>query len=78
MTSSGKGEAMDRSHPAGRRGTPEDIAGPALLLSGRGGAHLTGIILTTDGGMSMIPMNSLPKDVAELHFPIGRKLVSRL
>ncbi|UZJ56827.1 hypothetical protein CBS101457_006147 [Exobasidium rhododendri] len=76
MTASGAGSVLDRTHPAGRKGTPEDIAGPAMLLSGRGGAHLTGVILTTDGGMSMTRMDLLPKDVAELHFPSSRKLSS--
>jgi hypothetical protein len=76
MTASGSGGVLDRSHPAGRSGTPEDIAGPAMLLSGRGGAHLTGVILTTDGGMTMIRLDSLPREIAQLHFPSARKLPS--
>lgn len=77
MTASGQGGgALDRSHPAGRQGTPQDIAGPAMLLAGRGGAHLTGIILTTDGGMSLARMDSLPKEVAELHVPEGRRVAA--
>lgn len=78
MTASGQqGGALDRSHPAGRQGTPQDIAGPALLLAGRGGAHLSGIILTTDGGMSLHHIGSLPEEVAELHLPETRKAVSK-
>lgn len=78
MTATGQqGGALDRSHPAGRQGTPQDIAGPALLLAGRGGAHLSGIVLTTDGGMTLNPLGSLPKEVAELHLPETRKPASR-
>lgn len=76
MTASGKGNALDKSHPAGRMGTPEDIAGPTLLLAGRGGAHLSGIILTTDGGMTLIRLADLPKEVAELHVPSSRTLAA--
>lgn len=78
MTASGKGDMLDRSHPAGRTGTPEDIAGPALLLAGRGGAHLSGIILTTDGGMTNIRLDALPSDVARLHLPTARRLRSEV
>lgn len=77
MTAVGQNnDALDRSHPAGRMGTPQDIAGPTLLLAGRGGAHLSGIILTTDGGMTQIRLSDLPKEVAELHFPSSRKMVA--
>lgn len=74
MTSHGDSDIYDRSHPAGRQGTPQDIAGPALLLAGRGGAHLSGIILTTDGGATNSRLEALPKEIAELWLPPGWNL----
>lgn len=46
-------EATAATIPAGRIGTPEDIAGAVLFLAGRGGAHVTGAILPLDGGLSV-------------------------
>ncbi len=34
----------------GRLGRPDDMAGVALFLSGRGGAYLTGAVIPVDGG----------------------------
>jgi NAD(P)-dependent dehydrogenase (short-subunit alcohol dehydrogenase family) len=34
----------------GRWGTPEDIAGPALLLASEAGSYVTGTVLVVDGG----------------------------
>ena len=42
-----------RSVPMGRVGRPEDIAGPLLFLTGRGGAYTTGAILPVDGGVGV-------------------------
>jgi NAD(P)-dependent dehydrogenase (short-subunit alcohol dehydrogenase family) len=39
--------------PMGRVGRPEDIAGPLLFLTGRGGAYTTGAILPVDGGVGV-------------------------
>ena len=39
--------------PMGRVGRPEDIAGPRLFLTGRGGAYTTGAILPVDGGFGV-------------------------
>ena len=36
--------------PLGRAGEPEDMAGPAIFLSSRAGAWLTGSIIVVDGG----------------------------
>lgn len=36
--------------PAGRWGTPEDFAGPAVFLSSDAGSYVHGTILTVDGG----------------------------
>ena len=37
----------------GRIGAPDDIAGAALFLCGRGGAYTTGAILPLDGGIGV-------------------------
>jgi NAD(P)-dependent dehydrogenase (short-subunit alcohol dehydrogenase family) len=39
--------------PLGRIGRPDDIAGAALYLCGRGGAYVTGAIIPIDGGQSV-------------------------
>lgn len=49
-------EDADRSRsildriPAGRWGTPEDFAGPAVFLASEAGSYVHGTILTVDGG----------------------------
>lgn len=73
MTKHGDGNIYDRSQPAGRQGTPPDIAGPALLLAGRGGAHLSGVILGTDGGILSQNFKALPKEVSDYWLPEGWK-----
>lgn len=44
-------EAMGRTMPRGRIGTPEDIAGTAIFLASRAGAFTVGEVLTCDGGL---------------------------
>lgn len=44
-------EALARTNPRGRVGTPEDIAGLAIFLSSRAGAYTVGEIITCDGGI---------------------------
>jgi NAD(P)-dependent dehydrogenase (short-subunit alcohol dehydrogenase family) len=41
--------------PLGRRGTPEDVAGPVLFLLSDLAAFVTGSVLTADGGASARP-----------------------
>ncbi|ORY75037.1 hypothetical protein BCR35DRAFT_293104 [Leucosporidium creatinivorum] len=41
---------LAKSHPMGRVGAPEDIAGLLLFLVSRAGAHSSGNLITTDGG----------------------------
>ena len=41
-----------RSVPAGRIGSPEDLAGTILFLCGRAGAYTSGAVIPLDGGMS--------------------------
>jgi NAD(P)-dependent dehydrogenase (short-subunit alcohol dehydrogenase family) len=45
-------EADHRQHPAGRVGTPEDVARLALFLADPANGFLTGQNLTLDGGMT--------------------------
>ncbi|MFN8050147.1 MAG: SDR family oxidoreductase [Acidimicrobiales bacterium] len=44
-------EAIGRTMPRGRVGTPEDIAGLAIFLSSRAGAFTVGEVITCDGGI---------------------------
>jgi NAD(P)-dependent dehydrogenase (short-subunit alcohol dehydrogenase family) len=40
--------------PAGRAGTPEDVAGAALYLASDDAAYVTGEVLMVDGGWRII------------------------
>ncbi len=46
-------DALRESIPAGRFGTAEDCAGPALLLCSDAGAYINGADLSVDGGMAL-------------------------
>lgn len=43
-------DAVGKSNPRGRVGTPEDIAGLAIFLASRAGAFTVGEVITCDGG----------------------------
>lgn len=43
-------DSLAKSHPMGRYGTPEDIAGLFISLSSRAGAHISANYILTDGG----------------------------
>ncbi|KAI5121270.1 hypothetical protein M0805_002315 [Coniferiporia weirii] len=45
------GDVIVNSIPLTRIGTPEDVAGTALYLSGRAGAFVNGATITLDGGL---------------------------
>lgn len=47
------GQAMVRRIPQRRLGTPDDLSGPLLLLASEAGAHMTGAVVTVDGGHSV-------------------------
>jgi NAD(P)-dependent dehydrogenase (short-subunit alcohol dehydrogenase family) len=46
-----QGEAIIAASPLGRIGRPDDMAGVAVFLSGRGSAYVTGAIIPVDGGI---------------------------
>ncbi len=46
------GEKLKKRIPQRRFGVPEDLNGPLLLLASDASAHMTGTVLTIDGGQS--------------------------
>lgn len=46
------GDGMARLMPLRRIGRPEDMAGPAIFLSSKAGAFLTGTVIPVDGGIA--------------------------
>jgi NAD(P)-dependent dehydrogenase (short-subunit alcohol dehydrogenase family) len=50
------GQAMIRRVPQRRLGTVDDLTGPLLLLASEAGAHMTGSVVTVDGGHSVNPL----------------------
>lgn len=50
MESLGGTESLEKGNPAGRLGTPADIAGTLVYLCGRGAGHVNGALLQVDGG----------------------------
>jgi NAD(P)-dependent dehydrogenase (short-subunit alcohol dehydrogenase family) len=47
---------MIRRIPQRRLATPADLAGPLLLLASEAGAHMTGSVVTVDGGHAINPL----------------------
>jgi NAD(P)-dependent dehydrogenase (short-subunit alcohol dehydrogenase family) len=45
------GEQIAAASPLGRIGRPDDMAGVAVFLSGRGAAYVTGAVIPVDGGI---------------------------
>jgi len=50
-TLAAQSEQIAAASPLGRIGRPDDMAGVAVYLSGRGGAYVTGAIIPVDGGI---------------------------
>ncbi len=50
------GQAMIKRIPQRRLGTVDDLTGPLLLLASEAGAHMTGSVVTVDGGHSVNPL----------------------
>jgi NAD(P)-dependent dehydrogenase (short-subunit alcohol dehydrogenase family) len=46
----GGSDELAKSTPSGRLGEPEDIAGAVVFLASRAANHVTGAVLTIDGG----------------------------
>ena len=46
------GDAIARSSPLGRIGSPDDMAGVAIYLASRAGAYVTGAVIPVDGGIA--------------------------
>lgn len=59
-----QGEIIKNLIPLHRIGTPEDVAGAAIFLSSRAGAHVNGATIAVDGGQT-VAMQSM-KDIAKL------------
>lgn len=50
------GQAMVKRIPQRRLGNPDDLSGPMLLLASDAGRHMTGSVVTVDGGHSVNPL----------------------
>jgi NAD(P)-dependent dehydrogenase (short-subunit alcohol dehydrogenase family) len=50
-TLAAQGEQIAAASPLGRIGRPDDMAGVAVFLSGRGSAYVTGAVIPVDGGI---------------------------
>lgn len=48
------GDELAGHTPMGRIGTPQDVAGTCLFLSGRSGAFVNGATIRLDGGLSLV------------------------
>ena len=46
-----RGEQIAAATPLKRIGRPDDMAGVAVFLSGRGGAYVNGAVIPVDGGI---------------------------
>src|SRR5579859_3206413 len=51
VTLAQQGEQIAAASPLGRIGRPDDMAGVAVFLSGRGSAYVTGAVIPVDGGI---------------------------
>jgi NAD(P)-dependent dehydrogenase (short-subunit alcohol dehydrogenase family) len=51
VTLATQGDRIAGESPLGRIGRPDDMAGVAVFLSGRGSAYVTGAVIPVDGGI---------------------------
>src|SRR5260370_23929940 len=51
-TLAARGDEIAGTSPLGRIGRPDDIAGVAVFLGGRGSAYITGAAISVDGGIA--------------------------
>jgi NAD(P)-dependent dehydrogenase (short-subunit alcohol dehydrogenase family) len=51
-TLAARGDEVAAASPLGRIGRPDDMAGVAIYLSGRGGGYVTGAVIPVDGGIA--------------------------
>ncbi len=51
VTLAEQGDRIAAESPLGRIGRPDDMAGVAIFLSGRGSAYITGAVIPVDGGI---------------------------
>ena len=54
MFADGGGERLARNVPLRRTGDDEDLKGLALLLASDAGKHITGQVISVDGGVSSV------------------------
>ena len=54
LSEGGNREKLESQVPAGRLGTPEEIAGPVLFLSSHHAGFITGHVLYIDGGRTLV------------------------
>lgn len=54
LSEGGNRERLESQVPAGRLGTPDEIAGPVLFLASRQAGFITGHVLYIDGGRTLV------------------------
>ncbi len=54
LAEGGNREKLESQVPAGRLGTPDEIAGPVLFLASRHAGFITGHVLYIDGGRTLV------------------------
>ncbi len=59
-------DAVTQSVPAGRLGTPEDVAKVAMLLASPLCEYVNGVVLPVDGGWSLMGFGAIMKDLSKL------------
>ena len=63
-TLAARGDEIAALSPLGRIGRPDDMAGVAVFLSGRGSAYITGAVIPVDGGIATTMSHRRGRDLA--------------